>query len=88
MCYNTKCSQQATAFREVIPTSNIGANIKARREAKGWTQEILSEVTGIHRVTIAKYETTDRGMTLDSATRIAKALGCTIDDLQWEEEIE
>lgn len=70
----------------MITTSNIGANIKARREAKGWTQEVLSKLTGIHRVTIAKYESTNCGMTLESATRIAAALGCTIDDLQWKEE--
>lgn len=62
-------------------TSNIGATIKAKREAKGLTQEALALATGIHRVTIAKYESTNCGMTLDSATRLAKALGCRVDDL-------
>ena len=56
-------------------------NIKAIRESKGLTQEQLSEISGIHRVTIAKYESTDCGMTVDSAQRLANALDCTIDDL-------
>ena len=41
----------------------------------------MAEATGIHRVTIAKYESTDCGMTVDSATRLAEALGCTVDEL-------
>ena len=56
-------------------------NIKAIRESKGLTQEQLAEISGIHRVTIAKYESTDCGMTVDSAQRLANALDCTIDEL-------
>lgn len=61
--------------------SNIGARIKQLRERKGWTQEQLAEASGLHRVTIARYETTENGMTLDSASRLAKALGVTVDAL-------
>ncbi|MBQ1804301.1 MAG: helix-turn-helix transcriptional regulator [Oscillospiraceae bacterium] len=67
-------------------TSNKWKGIKARREAKGWTQEMLAEVTGIHRVTIARYETTNAGMTVENAKKIAAALGCTIDELLRKEE--
>lgn len=66
--------------------SNSQTRLKAIREAKGMTQEKLSELSGIHRVTIAKYETTDNGMTLYSAGKLAAALGCTIDDLLKETE--
>ena len=45
------------------------------------TQDELADKSGVHRVTIAKYETMDIGMTLESAKKIADALGCTIDDL-------
>ena len=55
--------------------------IKALRESKGLTQVQLSEQTGINRVTIARYETSDSGMTIDSAKRLAEALGCTVDEL-------
>jgi len=65
----------------VKQTSNIGKNIKARREAKGWTQELLAEITGIHRVTIARYETTDGGMNIETAKKLASALGCSVGDL-------
>jgi len=58
-----------------------GAAIKAMRKAKGMTQEILADVTGIHRVTIARYETTDGGMTVENAAKLAKALDCTVDAL-------
>lgn len=47
---------------------------------------MLAEVTGIHRVTIARYETTNAGMTVENAKKIAAALGCTIDELLRKEE--
>lgn len=67
-------------------TGNVGNIIKTRREAKGWTQEQLAEATGIHRVTIARYETVNGGMTLESAQRLASALGCKVDDFLKEVE--
>ena len=66
---------------EVKPTNYIGKRIKQMREAKDMTQDELADKSGVHRVTIAKYETMDIGMTLESAKKIADALGCTIDDL-------
>lgn len=55
--------------------------LKELREARHMTQDELASATGIHRVTIARYETTDRGMTVDTAIALANALGCTVDDL-------
>ena len=55
------------------------------REKRGFTQETLSEKTGLHRVTIAKYETMDGGVTLESAIRLANALKCTVEDLYGKE---
>ena len=66
---------------EVKPTNYIGKRIKQMREAMDMTQDELADKSGVHRVTIAKYETMDIGMTLESAKKIADALGCTIDDL-------
>lgn len=56
-------------------------NLKELREARGMTQEALSKASGVHRVAIAKHETMDIGMTVDTAVRLANALNCTIDDL-------
>ena len=55
--------------------------IKELRKARKMTQEDLAQATGLHRVTIARYEISDRGMTLYSAMRIASALGCTVEEL-------
>lgn len=61
--------------------SNTGTRIKELREARGLTQFELSERSGIHRVTIARYEIGDIGISLENAARIADALGCTVNDL-------
>ena len=45
---------------------------------------MLAEITGIHRVTIARYETTDAGMTVKNLKKLASALGCTVEDLMKE----
>lgn len=64
-----------------MPHSNTQTRLKELREAKHMTQDELSNATGIHRVTIARYETTNRGMTIYNAKLLASALDCTIDDL-------
>lgn len=61
-------------------------NIRKLREAKGMTQEQLALASGVHRVAIVRYENTDRGMTMETASKLAAALGCTIDELQWRED--
>lgn len=61
-------------------------NIQMLRKEKGWTQEHLAEVSGVHRVLIANYESKGKGMTLATANKLAQALGCTVFDLIREEE--
>lgn len=56
-------------------------NIRNLRLERHMTQEELSKASGIHRVTIARYETDGSGMTVYNAQRIAAALGCTVNDL-------
>lgn len=51
------------------------------RKRKGMTQEALSKAANIHRITIAKYETGRARPTLESAEKLAAALGVTIDEL-------
>ena len=60
--------------------------LKALREARGLTQEQLSELSGVNRASIARYETSVRvSMTIDTAKRLAGALGCTVSVLLGEE---
>lgn len=56
-------------------------NLKAVRKARGMTQQELADAANINRVTIAKYETGQIDPTLDSARKMADALGVTIDEL-------
>lgn len=68
----------------LVPNIRLdGKALMARRKACGLTQMELSKITGIHRVTIAKLESMDAGKyaRLQTAVKIADALGCTIDDL-------
>ena len=62
------------------------ANLKAIRKMCGMTQTELAAASGIHRITIAKYEAGKVDPTLESAKRLAKALGVTVDALTGKEE--
>lgn len=57
------------------------ANLKAIRTGKSMTQKRLAELTGVHRVNIAKYEAGKSSPTLKTAEKLASALGVTVSDL-------
>lgn len=56
-------------------------NLREIRKAHGMTQEELSAFSGVNRVSIAKYETGKSDPSLETAKRLADALGVTVDDL-------
>lgn len=66
---------------DIIKGVNQIYNIAELRNAKGWTQEKLAEESGVHRIMIARYESTGANMTIETAKKLADALGCTIDEL-------
>lgn len=51
------------------------------RKRKGMTQTQLADLAGITRVSVARYETTDREPNLTTARRIARALGVSLSEL-------
>lgn len=51
------------------------------RKSRGLSQERLSVLSGVHRVTIARLETGKQIPKLPTMTRLAKALEVGIDDL-------
>lgn len=63
----------------------MNTRLRELRKARGLTQVDLAVKTGIHRVTIARYDEGRRGMSLKNAAKIADALGCTINELVREE---
>ena len=59
----------------------IGKNIRARRLKLGWTQEHLAELAEMHPVSFNKIENGGRGSSRKAIAKIAKALGCSVEDL-------
>ena len=51
------------------------------RKAMGHTQESLAAMSGVNRVTIARFETGKASPKLRTLKRLSKALGVPIDDL-------
>lgn len=56
-------------------------NLQTIRKKCGMTQGQLAAASGIHRVTIAKYESGQVTPSVDNAERLATALNVTLDDL-------
>ncbi|MFI1520662.1 helix-turn-helix domain-containing protein [Kitasatospora cineracea] len=52
----------------------ISDRIKRLREARGWTQEQLAEHSGLHRNSIIRMETSERGLSIDAYLVVADAL--------------
>lgn len=59
----------------------FGANVRRLREAKGWSQDNLSEVSGLHRTYISGIERGVRNPTIKIVNEIAKALDVEIGEL-------
>ena len=56
-------------------------DIKKIRLQAGMSQEALALASGVSRISIIRYEAGERFPDLETAARIAKALGCKVDDL-------
>ena len=67
----------------VCLTKNL--KLRAARAAKDLTQEELAERAGVTRQTIGAIEKGNYNPTVQLCITICKVLGCTLDDLFWEE---
>lgn len=61
--------------------NDIGKRIAALRRERGYGQEELAEMSGIHRVTLARYETGAIEPGVAAVSRIADALGVSVDEI-------
>lgn len=61
--------------------NDIGKRIAALRRERGYGQEELAERSGIHRVTLARYETGAVEPGVSAVSRIADALGVSVDEI-------
>ncbi len=59
----------------------FGQNVKKIREQKGWSQDRLSEETGLHRTYISGIERGVRNPTIEIVQQLSTALGIEIQDL-------
>lgn len=62
----------------------IGDNIRRLRKAKGYTQEKLSEVSGVAQRQISRYERGRSSPRLNIAKKLSIALGVGLDELNKE----
>lgn len=56
-------------------------NLRAIRKLAGITQKQLSEISGVPRISIIRYESGKYHPNLKNAEKLAAALRCTIEDL-------
>jgi len=59
----------------------MGTRLQRLRKAAGFSQATLAKATGIPASTIKNWEQGRRSPLLDTAARIARALGVSLDDL-------
>lgn len=60
--------------------------LKAARAARDWSQQQLADAVGVSRQTVNAIEKGDYNPTIRLCLAICRALGCTLDDLFWEDE--
>lgn len=63
-------------------------NIKKIRTQKKLTQTKLGQLSGIERTAIVRIESGSQGLSASNALKIAKALGCTVEELFTREDKE
>ena len=66
---------------EEILGRQAGSRIRQLRKAKGWTQVQLARKLGLKQTTISQMEGPEANLTLKTLERVARALGCKIQDL-------
>lgn len=61
-------------------TEIFASNIREQRTLRGYSQEELAHLSGLHRTYIGAVERGERNITLLNAQRIADALGVSLSD--------
>ncbi|HXS32231.1 MAG TPA: helix-turn-helix transcriptional regulator [Solirubrobacterales bacterium] len=56
------------------PKETVGANIRAQRERRKWTQERLADEAGMHLREVGRAERGNRDMRISTVAKFARAL--------------
>lgn len=59
----------------------LGGQLRALREAKGWTLEQAAEKAGVHAVSLSRVETGSVNVTIATLVAVTRALGVSMADL-------
>ena len=59
----------------------VHCNLRRLRKSRGYSQRQLSEIVGIDKGNISRYEAQVEGMRVETAVKFAIVLGCTLDQL-------
>ena len=63
------------------PRTRSGNALAERRVGLGWTQDEAAKRIGVNRGLVAKWECGTIKPSADSLIKLARAYGCTVDDL-------
>lgn len=64
----------------------LGVNVRRLRESMGWSQDKLSEKSGLHRTYISGIERGTRNPTISIVDQVAISLNVTVSELFTENE--
>jgi len=59
----------------------LARRLRVLRAARGWSQEVLAQISGLHRTYISSVERTQRNISIDNLEKLATAFDLTIGDL-------
>ena len=59
----------------------FGATVRGLRKAKGWSQDVFADLSGLHRADVGAIERGERNVTLRTMRTIADTLKVRIVDL-------
>ncbi len=60
---------------------NVGENIRKIREDKGFTQQQMADLVGMHRSNYSKVETAQRELSISALAKVAKFFDLSLDEL-------
>ena len=78
MAHAIRMAPRATKSK---PEETVGARIRALRHTRGLTQDELADACDVSRSAVAQWETDRAGQLRGNITRIADALGTTVEVL-------
>ena len=69
---------------EKIPTrirTTLAQKLRFLRFTRGWSQEVLSELAGLHRTYVSSIERGERNVSLDNIEKLADAFDLSVSEL-------